>query len=70
MRKLQITHDGSPAEVECVLEKAVSTIQLKREKKEFSDKFMKKSKSLADTVVNNIFTSMIKDISNILTRED
>lgn len=70
MNKLQITHNGSEADVECVLEKAVSSMKLQREKKELSIPYLLHSKTNADHVVNEIFTHMIDDIAHIITRRD
>ena len=58
-------HD-TPADIEDKLEKAYSSIQLQREKKQLSDVYLKSQKDKADKSVNIIFSNMIDEISEVL----
>ena len=53
-------------DIEEKLEKAVSSIRLQRENKQFSDIFLKQQKDQADKVVSKVFDSMIEEISDVL----
>lgn len=58
-------HD-TPADIEDKLEKALSTIQLQREKRQFSDVFLKDEMEKADRVVNAVFENMLNEIAEVL----
>ena len=53
-------------DIEEKLEKALSSIKLQRENKQFSDVFLKAQKDRADNIVSKVFDNMITEISNIL----
>lgn len=57
----------SPADIEDKLEKAFNSIQLQRDKKEFSDVFLKSEKDKADSIILNVFESLISELANILS---
>lgn len=56
----------SVTDIEEKLEKAVDSIRLQREKKEFSDVFLKAKKDQADKVVSAVFENMISEIAEVL----
>lgn len=56
----------TPADIEDKLEKALSTIQLQREKRQFSDVFLKDEMEKADRVVNAVFENMLNEIAEVL----
>lgn len=56
----------SVTDIEEKLEKAVDSIRLQREKKEFSDVFLKSKKDQADNVVSSVFENMVSEIAEIL----
>lgn len=56
----------SVTDIEEKLEKAVDSIRLQREKKEFSDVFLKAKKDQADKVVSAVFENMVLEIAEIL----
>lgn len=58
--------NDTPADIEDKLEKAYSSIQLQREKKQLSDVYLKAQKDKADKSVNMLFNSMIDEISEVL----
>ena len=58
-------HD-SPVDIEDKLEKAYTSIQLQRERKEFRDVFLKSKKDKADGVIASLFNNMIEEISEVL----
>lgn len=60
----------SVTDIEEKLEKAVDSIRLQREKKEFSDVFLKAKKDQADKVVSAVFDSMISEIAEVLKGGD
>lgn len=62
--------NDSVTDIEEKLEKAVESIKLQREKKEFSDIFLKSEKDKADKVVSAVFDSMISEISKVLKDGD
>lgn len=53
-------------DIEEKLEKALSSIKLQRENKQFSDVFLKAQKDRADNIVSKVFDNMITEISNVL----
>ena len=53
-------------DMEETLEKALSSIKLQRENKQFSDVFLKDQKDRADNIVSKVFDNMVTEISNIL----
>lgn len=58
--------DDSVTDIEEKLEKAVESIKLQRERKEFSDVFLKAQKDKADVIISKTFDSMISEISEVL----
>lgn len=56
----------SVTDIEEKLEKAVDSIRLQREKKEFSDVFLKAKKDQADKVVSAVFENMVSEIAEVL----
>lgn len=72
MSKIVITSSDksdTAVDIEEKLEKAMSVIQSQRDKKQFSDVFLKAKKDKADKVVSAVFSSMIDEISAVL-KED
>lgn len=72
MSKIVITSSDksdTAVDIEEKLEKAMSVIQSQRDKKQFSDVFLKAKKDKADKIVSAVFSSMIDEISAVL-RED
>lgn len=72
MSKLVITSSDksdTAVDIEEKLEKAMSVIQSQRDKKQFSDVFLKAKKDKADKIVSAVFSSMIDEISAVL-KED
>ena len=61
-------HD-TPADIEDKLEKAYSSIQLQREKKQLSDVYLKAQKDRADKYIRLLFDNMITEISSVLNGE-
>lgn len=57
----------SPVDIEEKLEKAYTAITLQREKKAFSDAFLKARKSQADKTVKKVFQHMIEEIAEIIS---
>lgn len=56
----------SAVDIEEKLEKAVNSIKLQRERKEFNDDFLRAEKHKADQIVKDVFRSMVDEISDIL----
>lgn len=72
MSKIVITSSDksdTAVDIEEKLEKAMSVIQSQRDKKQFSDVFLKAKKDKADKIVSAVFSSMIDEISAVL-KED
>lgn len=72
MSKIVITSSDksdTAVDIEEKLEKAMSVIQSQRDKKQFSDVFLKAKKDKADKVVSAVFSSMVDEISAVL-KED
>lgn len=57
----------SPADIEDKLEKAFNSIQLQRDKKEFSDVFLKSEKDKADSIILKVFDSLVSELANVLS---
>lgn len=53
-------------DIEEKLEKALSSIKLQRENKQFSDVFLKAQKDRADSIVSKVFDNMVTEINSIL----
>lgn len=69
MSKITIESTNSKdsiVDIEEKLEKAVDMLKLQRERKEFSDVFLKSEKDKADKIVSAIFSSMVDEIEKIL----
>lgn len=62
--------NDSVTDIEEKLEKAVDTIRLQRERKEFTDVFLKSQKDQADKIVASVFESMISEISKVLKGDE
>lgn len=60
----------SVTDIEEKLEKAVESLRLQREKKEFSDIYLKAQKDKADEIASQVFDSMISEISEVLLKRD
>lgn len=58
----------SPADIEDKLEKALSSIRLQREGKEFSDVFLKDLVEQSDKVTEKVFNNMIEEVCAVLKR--
>lgn len=56
----------SEVDIEEKLEKAVETIRLQREQKEFTDLFLKEKKAQADQIVSKVLDSMVDRISEVI----
>ena len=72
MSKIVITSSDksdTAVDIEEKLEKAMSVIQSQRDKKQFSDVFLKAKKDKADKIVSAVFSSMVDEISAVL-KED
>ena len=69
MKKLVIEStdkNDTITDIEEKLEKALSSIKLQRENKQFSDVFLKAQKDRADNIVSKVFDNMVTEISNVL----
>ena len=69
MSKITIESTNSKdsiVDIEEKLEKAVEMLKLQRERKEFSDVFLKTEKDQADKIVSAVFSSMVDEIEKIL----
>lgn len=68
MAKLTITSDKNltPEELEEELVKAANSIQLKHEKKQFRDVYLKARKDEVGKAVSLVFQSMISEIEKVL----
>lgn len=69
MKKLVIESsdkNDTPVQIEEKLQKAVESIQLQRENKQFTDVFLKAQKERADVIVSKVFNSMIEEIAGVL----
>ena len=72
MSKITIESTNSKdsiVDIEEKLEKAVEMLKLQRERKEFSDVFLKTEKDQADKIVSAVFSSMVDEIEKILKQE-
>lgn len=58
----------SPADIEDKLEKALSSIRLQREGKQFSDVFLKDLVEQSDKVTEKVFNNMIEEVCAVLKR--
>lgn len=58
--------NDTPAEIEDKLEKALSSIQLQRERKNFDDVYLKHKKAVSDKTVKSVFNNMIQEIAEVL----
>lgn len=68
MSKLIVTSDAnlSQEELEDELIKAAQSVQLKQEKKQFRDVYLKSRKDEVGKVVSLVFQSMITEIEKVL----
>ena len=53
-------------DIEEKLQKAVDTLQMQRENKQFPDVFLRARKDKADKVVDQVFNSMIEEIAGVI----
>lgn len=58
--------NDTDVDIEEKLQKAVDTLQMQRENKQFSDVFLKSRKDKADKVVDLVFNSMIEEIAGVI----
>lgn len=58
--------NDTPVQIEEKLQKAVESLQLQRENKQFTDVFLKAQKERADIIVSKVFDSMIEEIAGVL----
>lgn len=56
----------TPADIEDKIEKAYNSIQLQRDKKEFSDVYLKSKKDKLSQLVDKLLHSMIEEVSEVL----
>lgn len=56
----------TPADIEDKLEKAMSSIQLQRDKREFSDIYLKELDDRMSQVTQKIFDNMIEEVTKVL----
>lgn len=69
MSKLIVESSNSldtPADIEDKIEKAYNSIQLQRDKKEFSDVYLKSKKDRLSQLVTKLLHSMIEEVSEVL----
>ena len=59
--------NDSPVDIEEKLEKAYTAITIQREKKVFSDRFLKARKSQVDKAVKHVFQNMIEEITKVIS---
>jgi hypothetical protein len=59
--------NDSPVDIEEKIEKAYTAITIQREKKVFTDSFLKAKKTQADKVVKRVFQHMIEEIAGIIS---
>lgn len=62
--------NDSVTDIEEKLEKAVDSIRLQREKREFTDVYLKDRKEQADKIVSSVFENMISEISLVLRGDE
>lgn len=58
--------NDTPTDIEEKLEKAYTSIALQRERKEFTDPFLRDRKTKADKVVTALLQNMIEEIAAVL----
>lgn len=58
--------NDTDVDIEEKLQKAVDTLQMQRENKQFPDVFLKARKDKADKVVDQVFNSMIEEIAGVI----
>lgn len=58
--------NDTDVDIEEKLQKAVDTLQMQRENKQFPDVFLKARKDKADKVVNQVFNNMIEEIAGVI----
>lgn len=58
--------NDSIVDIEEKLEKAYTAITIQRERKAFTDQFLKAKKSQADRVVKDVFQNMVEEIVKIM----
>lgn len=59
----------SPVDIEEKLQKAVESLQMQRENKQFSDNYLREQQEKADKVVSQVFDSMMSEIASVLGGE-
>ena len=58
--------NDTDVDIEEKLQKAVDTLQMQRENKQFPDVFLRARKDKADKVVDQVFNSMIEEIAGVI----
>lgn len=58
--------NDTDVDIEEKLQKAVDTLQMQRENKQFPDVFLKARKDKADKIVGQVFNSMIEEIAGVI----
>ena len=58
--------NDTDVDIEEKLQKAVDTLQMQRENKQFPDVFLKARKDKADKVVDQVFNNMIEEIAEVI----
>lgn len=58
--------NDTDVDIEEKLQKAVDTLQMQRENKQFPDVFLKARKDKADKVVDQVFNNMIEEIAGVI----
>lgn len=60
--------DDTVTDIEEKLEKAMSSIKSQRERKQFSDPFLKAKKEKADAAVNAVLDNMVDEVAKVLSQ--
>ena len=58
--------NDTDVDIEEKLQKAVDTLQMQRENKQFPDVFLKARKDKADKIVDQVFNNMIEEIAGVI----
>lgn len=56
----------SPVDIEDKIEKAMTSIQMQRENKQFTDVYLKKRKDESDVIVKKVLSNMLDEIAEVL----
>lgn len=63
---LSTNPSDTPGDIEEKLLKAANSIKLQREKKQFTDVFLKKRKDESDEIFRKVMANMLDEISEVL----